>query len=108
MRVDPEGKQALTEFHLCEQFGIACELEAFLHTGRTHQIRVHLQHIGHFLAGDEKYGDRTFNKQMRDLGLNRMFLHAYSLKFVLPRTQEAITVTAPICEDLQQCLHRLR
>jgi 23S rRNA pseudouridine955/2504/2580 synthase len=107
VRVDREGKEALTEFSLEQQYSEASLLKAILHTGRTHQIRVHLQHIEHYLAGDEKYGDRNFNKQMRSFGLKRMFLHASQLKFQLPNQEKAITVSAPLEKELQQCLNNL-
>ena len=59
-------------------------MEVALLTGRTHQIRVHAQHAGHPVAGDEKYGDEEFNARMKVLGLNRMFLHAHSVSFEWP------------------------
>jgi 23S rRNA pseudouridine955/2504/2580 synthase len=107
VRVDREGKESLTEFILEKQYPQGCLLKAILHTGRTHQIRVHLQHIEHYLAGDDKYGDRDFNKEMRSLGLKRMFLHAERLKFRLPNQEKVITVNAPLEEELQQCLNSL-
>lgn len=107
VKVDPEGKESMTDFILRQQFNGCCELEAILHTGRTHQIRVHLQHLGHPLAGDEKYGDKHFNKEMSEAGLKRLFLHAHSLRFNLPKTGKSITVAAPLTQDLQACLNHL-
>ena len=107
VRVDRDGKPALTEFICEQQFSQAVLLRAILHTGRTHQIRVHLQHIEYYLAGDEKYGDREFNTLLRACGLKRMFLHAEQLKFRLPNQEKAITVSAPLEEELQECLNNL-
>ena len=105
--VTPDGKQAHTEFHCQQQYTNAALVHAHLHTGRTHQIRAHLRHISHPLAGDTKYGDRKFNQQMQDYGLKRLFLHAHHLKFCLPGNKKAITVTAPLDDDLNLCLQNL-
>ena len=96
VRADAGGKQARTEFRLVEQFGArASLLEATLHTGRTHQIRVHAAHCGHPVAGDDKYGDAEFNAGMRELGLGRMFLHAHSCAFAWPGGSE-VALSAPL------------
>jgi 23S rRNA pseudouridine955/2504/2580 synthase len=105
--VDEAGKESHTEFKCQTQFDNVALLQVFLHTGRTHQIRVHLKHIGKPIAGDTKYGDREFNSKMQEKGLRRMFLHAEQLKFYLPNTTKPITVTAPIDDDLRICLKNL-
>ena len=107
VRVDPEGKPSLSVFRPRQVFSSSSLLEVDLHTGRTHQIRVHAAHIGHPLAGDEKYGDQAFNRSMKDLGLQRLFLHASSLSFTLPETGESFTVSAPLPGELQAVLDRL-
>ena len=85
VRADASGKPSLSEFRPVQFFGKQATLmEVALFTGRTHQIRVHAQHAGHPVAGDEKYGDEEFNAQMKVLGLNRMFLHAHSVSFEWP------------------------
>lgn len=104
VKVNSEGKTALTVFKPLETYTDAMLVEATLHTGRTHQIRVHAQYRGHPIAGDEKYGDREFNKSMRQRGLKRLFLHAHSIEFVLPTTGETIKVTAPLDTDLKKFL----
>lgn len=104
VRVDKEGKTALTVFRPLETYKHATLVEATLHTGRTHQIRVHARYRGHHIAGDEKYGDREFNKEMRLAGLKRLFLHARSVSFVLPSTGEEIKVESMPDPDLLQCL----
>ena len=77
-------------------------------TGRTHQIRVHSQYKGHPIGGDEKYGDKDFNKKIRQLGLKRLFLHSHLIEFTLPSTGQKISVKAPLDEDLESCLKELR
>jgi 23S rRNA pseudouridine955/2504/2580 synthase len=82
-------------------------MEVSLLTGRTHQIRVHAAHAGHPVAGDGKYGDKSFNAQMRALGLRRLFLHARRLHFTHPASGEDVYVDAPLDSDLQQLLDKL-
>jgi 23S rRNA pseudouridine955/2504/2580 synthase len=107
VKVDPEGKPSLTVFRPLEQYAHAMLVEATLHTGRTHQIRVHARHRGHPLAGDEKYGDKEFNKEMRQHGLKRLFLHANLIEFTLPSLQQTIKVEAPLDAELLDCLKKL-
>jgi 23S rRNA pseudouridine955/2504/2580 synthase len=76
-------------------------MEVNLFTGRTHQIRVHAQHRGHPVAGDDRYGDPDFNKLVRQLGLKRMFLHARSIDFTLPSLDQHIKVVAPLDPELE-------
>ena len=82
-------------------------LEAELGTGRTHQIRVHLAHLGFPLAGDDKYGDFAWNKALAKEGLKRMFLHAQRLAFTHPVSGERVAFEAPLPPDLAGCLERL-
>lgn len=85
VEVNPEGKQALTLFRVLRRFGeFATLIEARPVTGRTHQIRVHAQYAGHVIAGDSKYGDDDFSREIRDLGGKRLFLHAYQLQVPMP------------------------
>lgn len=107
VRPDVAGQQAVTRFRLLESFAEASFLEATLVTGRTHQIRVHCQASGHPLAGDPKYGDEEFNRRMRRIGLNRMFLHAFRLSFPHPVSRDRIEVEAPLPKLLQSTLIRL-
>ena len=99
--VDEQGKFALTEVRVRVANSTASLLQVRLHTGRTHQIRVHATYAGHPLAGDDKYGDPGFNKRMSALGLKRMFLHANRVEF------GDILVTAPLPDDLESLLQRL-
>jgi 23S rRNA pseudouridine955/2504/2580 synthase len=107
VQIDPDGKQALTRFSLLESYPGASLLEAELKTGRTHQIRVHAAHTGHPLAGDEKYGDSGFNRQMRALGLRRLFLHAHYVAFTDTECQRSVAVSAPMSADLRNVIQQL-
>jgi 23S rRNA pseudouridine955/2504/2580 synthase len=111
VRVGREGRAACTEFRLLHQWPDAVPpvalLEARLDTGRTHQIRVHLTHIGHPLAGDDKYGDFAWNRALAKQGLRRMFLHARSIRFIHPLAGTAVAVESPLPDELAQFLARL-
>ena len=99
--VDEDGKFALTEVRVRAANTTASLLQVRLHTGRTHQIRVHATFAGHPLAGDDKYGDPEFNRKLAGMGLKRMFLHANRLEF------GDVLVTAPRPDDLESLLPRL-
>jgi 23S rRNA pseudouridine955/2504/2580 synthase len=107
VRVDSTGKPSVTLFHPIKVYSHATLVEATLITGRTHQIRVHSKYHGHHIAGDEKYGDREFNKQLRKIGLNRLFLHAFMIEFDLPSTGQHIKINAPLDKELEECLKML-
>lgn len=107
VRVDPEGKFAKTLFIPRQIFTQAQLTEVVLFTGRTHQIRVHAAHIGHPLAGDDKYGERSFNKEMKKFGLNRLFLHAWQLGITHPGSGEEIILEAPLPKALQSVIKNL-
>ena len=101
-----DGKEARTRFQPVSLFKPASLLEARIDTGRTHQIRVHAAHVGHPLAGDDKYGDAGFNRLMAEqYGLRRLFLHAHSLN--LPLGGRDIAVSAPLDAELKTVLNRL-
>lgn len=103
------AKPALTEFRLIQHYGSRASLiEATLHTGRTHQIRVHAAHAGHPIAGDDKYGDPAVNAELRALGLSRMFLHAHSCSLVWPQSGLEQSFSAPLPQELKQLLERLQ
>lgn len=107
VRVDAAGKPAVTHFVPLERFPDAVLAEVELTTGRTHQIRVHAASIGHPVAGDDRYGVEN-DPVVRKHGLRRLFLHAKSLSFRAPRSGEAVTVEAPLGEDLTAPLEHLR
>jgi len=81
MRVDPQGKSAHTTFRLLQNYAHCSFVEAQLHSGRTHQIRVHAAHLGMALAGDNKYAPAVRQKHWKAKGVKRLFLHAQQLKF---------------------------
>lgn len=105
--VTEEGKPAHTVFALQRAYPDYSLLEAQLMTGRTHQIRVHLAHLGYPIAGDDKYGDFARNKELARQGLKRMFLHAYSIAFTHPLTGEPLRLAAPLPSELQRFLDKL-
>jgi 23S rRNA pseudouridine955/2504/2580 synthase len=110
--VDAKGKDARTQFIPYSVGDEASLMSVKLDTGRTHQIRVHAQHLGFPIACDEKYGDEEFNRQLKSKGLKRLFLHAASLKFHLPDPETGkdipIKVEAPLDESLINILNRLQ
>ena len=105
--VDESGKEAISVFKPVTCFREATLVEVELKTGRTHQIRVHGAHIGHPLAGDEKYGDPAFNQAMKRRGLRRMLLHAHYIEFTDTAESEKITVSAPLDDELKAVIDRL-
>jgi 23S rRNA pseudouridine955/2504/2580 synthase len=108
VRVSREGKPAQTLFRVRERFPEATLVEARLVTGRTHQIRVHLAHLGTPILGDEKYGNDGANRHMRGLGLKRLFLHAESIGIRWPDEQGELRIEAPLEDSLKQLLDKLR
>ena len=117
VRVDDDGQSAHTIFRLLDTFsgcmthsvGISALslVEATLKTGRTHQIRVHMQASGCPIAGDERYGDYQANRRLQKLGLKRMFLHAHRLVLAHPITGETMDWGAELPEELGAFLARL-
>jgi 23S rRNA pseudouridine955/2504/2580 synthase len=99
--VSESGQEAQTVFRRVSRGAEASLLEAEILTGRTHQIRVHLQHLKHPVLGDDKYGDFELNKRLRREGLKRMFLHARALAFEHPMTKEAMRLESPLPPDLE-------
>lgn len=107
VRVDPEGKAAITHFKVVRRFAQAMLVEARLETGRTHQIRVHAAAGGMPILGDPKYGDEASNRRFRALGLRRLFLHASSLRFDWPVAGQRFTLEAPLPTELSELLENL-
>jgi 23S rRNA pseudouridine955/2504/2580 synthase len=106
VRADSGGKASETLFKVVRAFRDATLVEASPLTGRTHQIRVHAQVSGHPIAGDEKYGDKAFNRLMREAGLRRLFLHAARLEFETADGR-SLAVEAPLDPPLVELLERL-
>jgi 23S rRNA pseudouridine955/2504/2580 synthase len=107
VKVAAGGKSAETVFRPVTVYDVASLLEVDLYTGRTHQIRVHAAHIDYPLAGDTRYGDSEFNRTMKTLGLRRLFLHAHLLEFTEPASDEVLTLSTPLGDELKQVLDNL-
>ena len=109
VQVHRDGKPSLSHFKVLERRGGHSYCEVRIETGRTHQIRVHAQHIGHPVAGDDKYGDPEVNKRLREqAGLRRLFLHAASLEFSLDGGRTHYLLDAPLAPELVEVLDRLK
>ena len=120
MVTNKKGKPSQTEYQVLETFRYFSWLQFQIHTGRTHQIRVHMKHIGHPIVCDELYGDakpillsslkKKFKLSKNDEEerpiLARLALHSFRLKFVL-NTKE-LDLTAPLPKDMRACLQQLR
>ena len=113
------GKTAITHYRVLERFGYVTLIECILETGRTHQIRAHMKHIGHPLFGDERYGGMEILRGQRSstykafiqncLNLcHRQALHAKTLGFVHPKTNREMNFTSELPEDMQQLLQKWR
>jgi len=107
---DDRGRSARTSFKVLERLNNATLVEALLHTGRTHQVRVHFQFLNHPLVGDTIYGQRQ-NRRLTELtgcSASRQMLHARELTFTHPRSAERLTLQAPWPADFEDTLNRLR
>ncbi|HHW98382.1 MAG TPA: RluA family pseudouridine synthase [Firmicutes bacterium] len=103
MAIVAGGREAITHYQVSERFGNYTLTELKLETGRTHQIRVHMAHLGHPVVGDSVYGPKK-----TAFGLNGQLLHAWHLGFLHPITQEIAQFTAPIPAHFQKVLDKLR
>jgi 23S rRNA pseudouridine955/2504/2580 synthase len=105
---DPDGMRSITLVKVSQRLPGATLLEVTIKTGRTHQIRVHLSSQGHPIAGDDKYGDFDWNRQLQkpgaNPGLKRMFLHAWRLQFNHPATAERVALQADLPPELKACI----
>lgn len=106
VKVSIDGKASKTEFSIEKYFSKATLVKAKPITGRTHQIRVHALHAGHPLVGDDKYGDRELDKEMKDKGIRRLFLHACLLKIPL-QDGTTLEISAPLPKELKKGLAAL-
>jgi 23S rRNA pseudouridine955/2504/2580 synthase len=105
VRVAAAGKDSVSVFKPVQFFGsLATLMEIDIPTGRTHQIRVHAAFAGHPLLGDDKYGDRERNAELKHHGLRRIFLHAHSIAFEWPGTGVPFHVSAPLPAELAAVL----
>lgn len=95
--INENGQNAITHYEILKNFDNYSLVKCILETGRTHQIRVHMAHIGHPLLGDTLYG---FNQTL----INRQALHSYKMEFIHPISKNIITIEAPISDDIKQIL----
>ena len=109
---DPNAREAITTFRVLERFEASTKddgftlMECHLYTGRTHQIREHMRHIGHPVVGDKLYGvgTRKGKARQRDLGLDRQFLHSFFIAFDHPVTQEHIVLSDVLPNELKETM----
>jgi 23S rRNA pseudouridine1911/1915/1917 synthase len=108
--VTPDGYDAVTHYEVEARFGQLTLVRIQLETGRTHQIRVHMKHIGHPLVGDKMYMLSDYNElaEQIDQTINRQALHAYKLGFTHPGTRQWIEFTADLPDDMNRVINRLR
>jgi len=114
--VSDAGKHAVSHFNVVEHLGAKknkgdtrCSvMRVDLETGRTHQIRVHAQAMGHNIAGDDRYGDDQFNLLMKKLSLKRLFLHAHYLEFKHPKTGEELAISASLPDELSRVIDKIK
>lgn len=104
VRVDEQGQSAKTMYKVLQQYRGLTWLQASPVTGRTHQIRVHCQHAGHAILGDEKYAQPVDLNWAAERGVNRLCLHAAKLQFSHPETAQQILVEAPMAPDMSRWL----
>jgi 23S rRNA pseudouridine1911/1915/1917 synthase len=102
--IDPRGQESITHYRVIESFRDSDLVECLLETGRTHQIRVHLSHLGHPIYGDTLYGDGENETEL----INRQALHAYGLNFNSPRTQKELELRAELPEDMKNLIDILK
>ena len=103
--VDPEGKESISDFTVLKKYKAATLVEVSIKTGRTHQIRVHAQHIGHPVLGDSKYGTEEGSLLAKKIRLTRLFLHAHRLSFIL--REQPYSIEAPYEASLLTVLEHL-
>jgi 23S rRNA pseudouridine955/2504/2580 synthase len=102
MQIDDVGKSALSRFKLLQGGRSFSLIQVELITGRTHQIRVHCQAVDHPIAGDDKYGDAGFNRDMRKQGIRRLMLHASSLELPEGNYTPEIVINAPLPAEFEK------
>jgi len=107
---DGSGREAWTSYRVLERLRESTLMEALLHTGRTHQIRVHFQHVGHPVVGDSTYGTRQNKRLTESTGYSaqRQMLHARKLTLLHPKKRKKLSFEAPWPEDFKEALGALR
>jgi 23S rRNA pseudouridine955/2504/2580 synthase len=108
VKVNDDGRVAVSHFRPLKRYDSATLMQIDIETGRTHQIRVQSAHLGHPVIGDSKYGNHELNRVWKKQGLSRMFLHASELAFQLPVSGRKYHCKAPLDEELEAALNKLR
>ena len=108
VRVDTTGKESTSFFSILEPYKDSALAEVKIITGRTHQIRVHAQYLGHNVAGDSKYSNYACNQRQKSRGLKRLFLHSAQISFKHPESGQTMTIKAPLSADLESFLNTLK
>lgn len=108
MDVSIAGRKAVTEFKIIKTYTSCTLLEVCPKTGRTHQIRVHLSHIGHPVIGDKTYGNKETDLLAENIGIRRHFLHAARITFIHPFTGKTVDIKDEIPEDLKNGIELIR
>jgi len=104
----PRGKRAVTHWRVLERLDGAALVECRLETGRTHQVRVHMAHLGHPLLGDPVYGQGRMGNRLKQMGFHRQALHAATLTFEHPVTKELLSFESDLPDDIQALFRALR
>ena len=102
--VDDRGQRSITHYKVLESFNGGDVVECLLETGRTHQIRVHLSHLGHPIYGDFIYGDGDNELHL----IKRQALHAYGLNFISPRSGKELSLRADLPYDFKELIEKLK
>ncbi|HAX17971.1 MAG TPA: RluA family pseudouridine synthase [Actinobacteria bacterium] len=108
MDVAADGRKSETEFRVLKNFNSCSLIEVYPKTGRTHQIRVHLSHIGHPLIGDKTYGNKETEMIAESIGIRRHFLHASGINFIHPFTGVQIDIRDELPEDLKNSIESIK
>ncbi len=108
IRIERNGRAAVSEFSPQRKFKKTVLVDIQLRTGRTHQARAHAAHIGHPVAGDQRYGDPVFNQYLQGKGLYRLFLHAHNVRFLHPSHHTTLSVDAPLPAELREIIDQLQ
>lgn len=107
-KINDNNKYSETVIKNIENYKNASLIKIMPITGRLHQIRIHLTYIGYPIANDEKYGNKTFNNEIKKYGNSRMFLHAKTIKFTCPITKKKFNITAEYDYEFTKLIEKLK
>ncbi len=107
-KINDKNKESTTIIETIEYYKKSSLIKIFPKTGRLHQIRIHLAHIGYPIANDDKYGNKTFNNEFKKYGISRMMLHAKSISFVCPMTQNFFKIKSNYDYKMKKLIKNLK